>query len=264
MQPFAKDLYRFDCATRSLANLPRYLEKNSFKDVSASPGPFQDVNNTSDGMFPYLMQNPSMMNNFNAFMGGSLETRPDWFKTFPVKDILLDGAKADSDSVLLVDVGGGNGHDIAAFQKAYPDAPGHFVLQDLPPVISGIKELDASITRQPHDFFTPQPVKAARGYYFRYIFHDWPDEICVQIMKHTTAAMEKGYSKLLIFEWVLPEKDVPLYPSLLDINMMALLNGRERTESQWRDLLAKAGLKIVKVHKAGEESEGMIEAELAE
>ncbi|KAF2110946.1 S-adenosyl-L-methionine-dependent methyltransferase, partial [Lophiotrema nucula] len=197
-------------------------------------------------------------------LGGSLETRPDWIMTFPVENILLDGPKPDSDSILLVDVGEGNGHDIAAFQKAYPNAPGRFVLQDLPPVISNIKELDASITRQPHDFFTPQPVRAARGYYFRYIFHDWPDEICAQIRKHTTEAMEKGYNKLLIFEWVLPEKDLPLYPSLLDINMMAVLNERERTESQWRELLAKAGLKIVKVHKACEESEGLIEAELVE
>ncbi|KAF2737696.1 S-adenosyl-L-methionine-dependent methyltransferase [Polyplosphaeria fusca] len=254
--------FMFDCATRSLANLPTYLTSTSYTDVVSTPGPFQAANNTADGMFPYLMATPSKMANFNAFMAGSLETRPDWFRTFPVPTMLLADAKPDASSVLLVDVGGGNGHDVEAFGRAFPDAEGRLVLQDLTPVIEGIQRLDARVERQVHDFFTPQPVRGARAYYFRYIFHDWPDDVCVQIMKHTAAAMEKGYSKMLIFEWVLPEKGVPLYPALLDINMMAVLNGRERTERQWRELLGRAGLKVVDVHKVGEESEGLIEAVL--
>jgi len=256
---------RFDCATRSLANLPRYLERTNFGDVEGPLGPFQDVNNTTDGMFPYLMKNPEMMSNFNAFMAGSLETRPEWFKTFPVEGIVVAGAKTDGpNNVLLVDVGGGEGHDIEAFRKGYPDLRGKLVLQDLPPVINNIKDLDASITRQPHDFFTPQPVQGARAYYFRYIFHDWPDKSCIEILKQTTGAMTKGYSKLLIFEWILPAKGVPLYPSLLDINMMAVLNGRERTEEQWTSLLKEAGLKVVNFHKIAVDAEGLIEAELAD
>lgn len=256
--------FMFDCATRSLANLPRYLERTKFAHVDGTPGPFQDVNNTSDGMFPYLMKNPEMMSNFNAFMSGSLELRPDWFKSFPVEDIVLKNAKADDpQAALLVDVGGGEGHDIEAFHLAYPDAPGQLILQDLPPVIENIKKLAPKITRQPHDFFTPQPVRGARAYYFRYILHDWPDDACVEILRHTAAAMEPGYSKILIFEWILPAKNVPLYPSLLDINMMAVLNGMERTEEQWNTLLTKAGLKVVKFWKNGEDQEGLIEAELA-
>ena len=60
----------------------------------------------------------------------------------------------------------------------------------------------------------------ARCYYFRSIFHDWPDEDCIKILKNTAAAMTPGYSKLLMSEFVLPVKDCPLYPALLDINMM--------------------------------------------
>ena len=74
--------------------------------------------------------------------------------------------------------------------------------------------------------------------------------------------MAKGYSKLLIFEWVLPSKGVPLFPSLQDINMMVVNNGMERTEEQWKSLLDRAGLKVVKVWKVSEEVEGLIEAEL--
>lgn len=60
------------------------------------------------------------MSNFNAFMAGSLETRKDWFVMFPVDKIILDGARTDdTDSTLLVDIGGGEGHDIDGFHKAF-------------------------------------------------------------------------------------------------------------------------------------------------
>ncbi len=74
--------------------------------------------------------------------------------------------------------------------------------------------------------------------------------------------MEKGYSKLLISEWVLPAKDVPLYPALLDINMMALLNGMERTEAQWTTLLEAAGFRVVNFWTVGPQTEGLVEAVL--
>lgn len=250
-------------ATRSLSNLPRYLERTGFKHVNGPPGPFQDSNNTEDLMWPYLIKNPEMLGNFNAFMSGSIATRPNWFDAFPAEDIVLKGAKNEHDAVLFVDIAGGHGHDTAAFHRAFPSAPGKLVLQDLPPVIESITSLDEAIIRQSYDFFEPQPIKRARAYYMRSIFHDWPDDACVKIMKQIADAMERGYSKLLIFEWILPAKGVPLYPALLDINMMALLNGKERTESEWLKLLKEAGLKVVKFHQAGPEAEGLIEAELA-
>ncbi len=74
--------------------------------------------------------------------------------------------------------------------------------------------------------------------------------------------MEKSYSKLLIFEWVLFAKDVPLYPALLDINMMALLNGMERTKAQWTTLLEVAGFRVVKFWTIGLETKGLVEVVL--
>ncbi|CAN8103135.1 unnamed protein product [Discula destructiva] len=256
--------FMFDLATRSLANMPRYLEKTGFKHVDGAPGPFQDCNSTDDLMFPYLMKNPEMMAHFNNFMSGSLASRANWFDKFETQGILLDGAKEDDpEATLLVDIAGGEGHDVEAFTKAFPNAPGKLVLQDLPPVIANIKQLDPKIIRQPHDMFGEQPVKGARAYYMRNIYHDWPDDACVEIMKRISGAMSRGYSKLLIFEWIMPEKGVPLYPALLDINMMALLNGRERTEAKWTTLLNAAGLKVIKFHHVGPDEEGLIEAELA-
>lgn len=256
--------FMFEYATSSLANMPRYLEKTGFKHVDGAPGPFQDYIGTDELMFPHLLKNSDMMTNFNHFMAGSLAMRADWFQKFDAESIILAGADiTDPEATLLVDVAGGEGHDVEAFCKAFPDAPGKLVLQDLPPVIANIKKLDDRIIRQAHDIFSEQPVRGARAYYMRHIYHDWPDHRCVQIMKRIAEAMTRGYSKLLIFEWILPAKGVPLYPALLDINMMALLNGRERTEEDWTALLHAAGLKVIKIHRIGAHEEGLIEAELA-
>jgi hypothetical protein len=210
-------------------------------------------------MFQWLINDPVMMSNFNAFMAGSRETRKNWFDVFPVNEILLDGASGDPESVLLVDVAGGEGHDIEAFHHAFPDAPGKLVLQDLGPTIDNIKSLEKAVTREKNDFFAKQTITGARAYYFRQIFYDWPDKECVAILKNIAEAMTAGYSKLIIFEWVLPVKEVPLYPALLDINMMAVLNGMERTEAQWEAILNHAGLKVAKFWKTDHESEGLIE-----
>lgn len=72
--------------------------------------------------------------------------------------------------------------------------------------------------------------------------------------------MRPGYSKLLLFEWILPDVGTPLYPALLDINMLAVLSGMERTETQWKELLDSVGLEIVRFWRVDTETEGLIEA----
>lgn len=72
--------------------------------------------------------------------------------------------------------------------------------------------------------------------------------------------MKPGYSKILINEWVLPDTGSPLLPALLDIQMLAVLSGMERTQTQWKQLLESVGLEIVKFHTIGKEIEGLIEA----
>lgn len=235
-------------------------------------------------MFQWLQQHPKQMNNFNVFMSGQRHNRVDWFDSFPVDEILLRGSSSNSQDVLLLDIAGGHGHDLETFKKRYPNAPGKLILQDLPPVIADIGHLEESIVRMDYDFFTSQPVigkstpaswgrehiilgaasshrvLGARAYYFRSIFHDWPDHKCQDILRNVVKAMTPGYSKLLINEYVLPDVGVPLYPALLDINMMALLSGMERTETQWKELLASVGLRIVKIWSIGHEDEALIEA----
>ncbi|KAL9055588.1 MAG: hypothetical protein Q9162_003485 [Coniocarpon cinnabarinum] len=235
--------FMFECATHALSRMPSYFERNGYKNVEGNPGPFQYTKNTDLDLFYWLMQYPKLMTDFNTFMKGQQAQRGDWFHRVDMHKLFLSGAKSGSHATLLVDVGGGEGHDIQAFHRAFPNAPGKLVLQDQAPVIQNIRNLDETIVKEAYDFFAPQPRKGARGspldccgratyhandhsvYYLRSILHDWADSKCLEILKRIGEAMEPGYSKLLLNEFILPAENVPLYPALLDINMMAILNG---------------------------------------
>ena len=97
---------------------------------------------------------------FGQMLTAWSENRQHWMDPgyYPVIERLAEGAKADKDAVLLVDVGGSNGHDLEQFHKKHPDVPGRLVLQDLPDIIAQAKP-SAPIEATVHDFFTPQPVK---------------------------------------------------------------------------------------------------------
>jgi ribosomal protein RSM22 (predicted rRNA methylase) len=66
---------------------------------------------------------------------------------------------ADFEMPLIVDVGAGKGHDLLALYSKFPDSAGKLVLQDLPPVIEVLEDLNPAIEKVAYDFFTDQPVK---------------------------------------------------------------------------------------------------------
>ncbi|KAI7761160.1 hypothetical protein ACKAV7_008784 [Fusarium commune] len=115
----------------------------------------------------------------------------------------------------------------------------------------------------PHDFFTPQLVeyRGAKAYFMHLILHNWPDAEGAAILPHLRDAIGKGYSRLLINETVLRDVGAPWQQTSLDWTMMGMLVNRERTESQWHQLLNDAGLKITGIYHKGTES--VIEAMLA-
>lgn len=140
------------------------------------------------------------------------------------------------------------------------------ILQDLPVVINDVKDLDSSIELMPHDFLTEQPIKGARAYFMHSILHDWPDDVCTQILSRLADAMKPGYSKLLIFECVIPRTGAHWEATAGDILMMTQLSALERTEDHWRRLVEASGLnlKITKFWKCDRpDVENLIECELA-
>ena len=143
-------------------------------------------------------------------------------------------------------MGGGLGHDLLVFKKAFPELPGRLIVQDLPVVIDDIKDLPYGIEAMKHNFFTPQPIKNARAYYLRTVLHDWPDKQARDIPTNIRLAMSKQ-SIIPINENALPEDDVPLYPAQLDISMMAAFSSLDRTQLQFKKLLESTGFDLLQI-----------------
>ncbi|KAH8669004.1 putative O-methyltransferase [Xylariales sp. PMI_506] len=212
-------------------------------------------------MFGYLSEQREYGEAFDDFMTARKAAAgwSRWFETFPARDKIDPAGIRD---VLLVDVAGGQGHWTQEFRNKHRDLPGRLIVQDQPHVIVPLEGIESMV----YDFFTPQPVIGARFYYFKQIIHNWHDEKAIQILKNTAAAMEDGHSTLLIDDYVLPEEKVGFRAASMDIAMMVIVNGVERTASQWESLVGSAGLKLVKIWYAEETSEGseaVIECEKA-
>lgn len=74
--------------------------------------------------------------------------------------------------------------------------------------------------------------------------------------------MTKGYSKLFIYDIVIPPTGASISQTTMDVQMMSLLSSSERTKSQWEDLLEEAGFHIIRFWPDPQEYEMLIEAEV--
>ncbi|TQN69524.1 O-methyltransferase mpaG [Colletotrichum shisoi] len=250
----------------SLAKFHEFAKKTNYREPrDVFDGPLQYGYNTKLDCFSWFAANPPYDFQFAQHMGAYRQGRPSWMDEgmYPVKERLINGFDHSGDGVLLVDVGGSFGHDIDEFRRKQPSAPGRLVVQDLPSVIGQIEKLDDGIERMGHDFFDEQPIKGARAYYMHSVLHDWPDDKCKEILCRTTAAMKPGYSRLLVNENCIPDTGADWQNTGQDIMMLTLVSSRERTRVEWRDLLEKAGLRIVNIYGGGNGVESLIECELA-
>src|SRR5205085_9304026 len=149
----------------------------------------------------------------------------------------------------IVDVGGGHGALLAAILKANPAARG--VLFDLPHVAEGAEaRLAAEGVRDrceiaSEDFFK-SVTEGGDAYVMKFIIHDWDDEKSVAIMKNIHRAMADG-GKLLVIEQIVPEDSSPSFAKFIDINMLVMTGGRERTKKEFAELLAAAGFRLTRV-----------------
>ncbi|KAL3479375.1 S-adenosyl-L-methionine-dependent methyltransferase [Aspergillus californicus] len=259
-QPTGRDGIRciYDLTMPTLAKLPEYFQEHEYTiPTEYSDSPMQWA--VGQSQFEWLAQRRHQQVLFNSYMASRREGKPSWFEVYPV-DRLLTPPLTDQRAVCLVDVGGNQGHDLVRFRKKHPNMQGRLVLQDLPAVVAGYDGEWGGIEPMAYSFMDPQPVKGARTYYFRSIFHDWPDCICLQILHNTISAMDPGHSRILIVDFVLPDKETPLLQASLDIQMMSIGSGVERSERQWTELLHAAGLEICGIWTGGPGMESVIEA----
>jgi hypothetical protein len=95
------------------------------------------------------------------------------------------------------------------------------------------------------DFFQSIPA-GADTYLMRHIIHDWDDEQSVDILRSVHGAMRADGRLLLVESVILPGND-PFFGKLLDLTMLVIPGGRERTEEEFRGLLGAAGFQLVRI-----------------
>ncbi|PWY84759.1 S-adenosyl-L-methionine-dependent methyltransferase [Aspergillus heteromorphus CBS 117.55] len=249
---------------------PEYLASTGYQNPEDPLfAPLQYTNDMTEDGFAWLCQHPDALARFNNFMEGQRADRPHWADWFPVADRVLAQADPDPERALIVDIGAGRGHDLLGFQSRFPDSPGKLILEDLPLVIDevqGARDLDAAgIVPVKYNFFTErQPVKGSRVYYFKNVMHDWSDDKARIILNHVIEAMEPGYSKLIMEEYIVPDRNATAIHGMTDLAVMVFCSGLERTTQQWTRLLNSVGLRVNKFWTREGDGLGVIEAELAE
>jgi hypothetical protein len=149
----------------------------------------------------------------------------DW-KTFPV----------------IADIGGGIGSQLVAILDAHPSVRG--ILFDQPSVVAGAIPHDR-MERVSGDFFKSVPA-GADAYTMRWIIHDWPDHEAAAILGNVRKAM-KAESRLVLIEEIVPETPELTWAKWLDLHMLAVAGGRERTAAEYTALYAGTGFELERI-----------------
>ena len=150
---------------------------------------------------------------------------------------------------VLADVGGGNGSLLTTVLKKYPDMQG--ILYDLPGVTERAKSnlQAAGLANRCQviggNFFESVPA-GADAYLMRHIIHDWDDEKATTILRNIQQSMKNG-GRLLVVEGVIVKGNDPCFGKLLDLTMLTIPGGKERTEEEFRKLYESAGFLLSKI-----------------
>jgi hypothetical protein len=190
-------------------------------------------------IFDYLSETPKKARIFDAAMTG-IHGR----ETGDVID-----AYDFSGIEVLADIGGGNGSNITPILQQYPAMKG--VLFDLPHVVERAKErVDAAGVSDrcqliDGNFFESVP-NGADAYLMRHIIHDWDDEKSLTILRNCHSTMP-AHGKLLVVESVIPPGNERFAGKFLDLVMLLIPGGKERTESEYRTLFNEAGFELSRI-----------------
>lgn len=149
----------------------------------------------------------------------------------------------------IVDIGGGNGSQLIELLVANPHMRG--ILFDLPHVIERAKApiaaagLASRCELVAGSFFESVPA-GADAYFMRHIIHDWEDEKSLTILRNCHRAMPQN-GRLLLVESVIPSGNEPFGGKFLDLVMLLIPGGKERTEDEYRILFQQAGFELTRI-----------------
>ncbi|QOV47688.1 methyltransferase [Streptomyces chromofuscus] len=188
--------------------------------------------------FEWLTEHPDAAKRFDEGQAGLVELR--------LRPLLgLDWSGVGT----VVDIGGGTGALLSRLLTGNAHLRG--TVFDLPhvgaaaaPALADAGVADRATVAE-GDFFERIP-PGADVYVLSQILHDWADRDAVRILQRCREAMGAD-SRLLIVEHVLPENAGAGAAGLLDLHMLVLLGGQERTRVQWESLLARGGFRLVSV-----------------
>lgn len=188
----------------------------------------------------------------------------DWLSQHPEQATIFDAAMVSvhgretaqileaydfSGVKMLADVGGGNGSVLIATLQGNPHLRG--LLFDLPGVVARATPnfVKAGLTDRCElvsgSFFESIPA-GPDAYLMRHIIHDWNDEQCLTILKNIHRVMP-DHGRLLVAESVIPPGNDPYFGKLLDLNMLVVPGGQERTADEYAALFSKAGFRLTRI-----------------
>ncbi|GAC1425956.1 MAG: methyltransferase [Burkholderiaceae bacterium] len=189
-------------------------------------------------LFDWYAQNPEEATFFTAAMGNlSALAAAELMRVYDF-----------STAQKVVDVGGAHGILLESVLLTNTAAQG--VLYDLPHVIATAGQaIDPRVKDRLElvsgDFFASIP-GGGDVHLLKQIIHDWNEERAALVLANCHQALAPG-GKLLLIEMVVPGDNRPDFAQAMDLNMLAILGGRERTEAEYFTLLEAAGFKLQRV-----------------
>lgn len=148
----------------------------------------------------------------------------------------------------VADIGGADGALMVELLAGRPERRG--IVFDLPAVVSGARSvlLAAGLQERAEvvagDFFDQVP--AADVYVLSAVLQDWGNASAQRILRNVARAAPAG-ARLVVIDMVVPEGDAPHPTKMIDITMMGMLGGRQRSQTEWRELLEASGFTLERV-----------------
>ena len=217
---------------------PYYAFGSLLKNVQTGKPAFNQV--FGKGHFEYLAENPEANTIFHKAMANTQQLSGDHFEDF-------DFSKAKK----IIDVGGGNGTLLVNLLSKYSNL--HGILFDLPGVvINKVDRLSNTDIKDrceiiPGSMFNFIP-EGGEVYILSRILHDWSDDQALTILQNCRKVVPKDGS-LLIQDAIIPEGMLPPRRAHLDLMMLVMTGGKERTEKEWKQLLEKGGFSLYQAWK---------------